>query len=285
MMECLTTEVLCLHIQHELDAQTQQDVEAHLRTCQSCTDRLSTMQEHDTMLRSVLGRSQARQVRGQDCCSAEELSAYANGLLTPQETVQCEQHLDTCDFCLGEVMAMRRMQRLLKGAAVLTPPANVVAAARREFARAEQPSVLEKLGSLIIQVATDGLKFVEALLLPEDVRLAINGYPLPAAAFRGAPAATEAVALLDIQQAGRDLALHIQVLHEDQETVLVKIQVRKQGEPWARRQVTLVSAGRTLYARNTSSSGEVEFPRLAPGEYTFRLPQEHVETQLVLRST
>src|SRR5947209_17916478 len=155
---------------------------------------------------------------------------------------RCEQHLNVCDFCLGEVMAMRHMQRLLQRAASLTPPASVVAAARRGFAKAEQPSVLEKLGSLIIQVATDGLKFMEALLLPEDVRLAINGYPLPAAAFRGAPAATEAVALLDIQQAVRDLELHIQVLHEDRETVLVNIQVQKQGATWARRQVTMASA-------------------------------------------
>ena len=184
MMECLNTEVLCLHIQNELDSETQQHVEAHLRACQSCADRLKTMQEHDAMLRSVLVRSQSRQVRSQRCCSAEELSAYANGLLTPQETARCERHLDTCDFCLGEVMAMRHMQRLLKRAAPLTPPASVVAAARRGFARAEPPSVLERLGSLIIQVATDGLKFVEAVLLPEDVRLAINGYPLPAAAFR-----------------------------------------------------------------------------------------------------
>src|SRR5215813_1528768 len=283
MMECLTTEVLCLHIQNELDVQTQQHVETHLRACQNCMDRLRTMQEHDAMLRSVLVRSQARQVQSQRCCSAEELSAYANGLLTPQEMARCEQHLDTCDFCLSEVMAMRHMQHLLKRAAPLTPPASVVAAARREFARAEQPSVLERLGSLIIQVATDGLKFVEAVLLPEDVRLAINGYPLPAAAFRGAPAATEAVALLDIQQTVHDLALHMQVLHEGQETVLVKIQVQKQGAPWARRQVILASAGRTLYARNTSGSGEVAFPRLVPGEYTLRLPQEHVETQLILR--
>ena len=236
------------------------------------------------MLRSVLVRSQSRPVQSQGCCSAQELSAYANNLLTPQEMTRCEQHLETCDFCLGEVMAMRHMQRLLKHAAPLTPPASVVAAARRGFAKAAQPSVLEQLGSLIIQVATDGLKFVEALLLPEDVRLAINGYALPAAAFRGAPAATEAVALLDIQQAVRDLELHIQVLHEDRETVLVNIQVQKQGAPWARRQVILASAGRTLYARNTSSSGEVEFPRLVPGEYTLRLPQEHVETQLILRS-
>ena len=174
-MECLNTEVLCLHLQNELDSETQQHVEAHLRACQSCADRLKTMQEDDAMLRSVLVRAPARQVRSQGCCSAEELSAYANGLLTPQETARCERHLDTCDFCLGEVMAMRHMQRLLKHAAPLTPPASVVAAARRGFAKAAQPSVLEQLGSLIIQVATDGLKFVEALLLPEDVRLAING--------------------------------------------------------------------------------------------------------------
>src|SRR3989442_12087858 len=113
MMDCLTTELLCLHIQNELDSATQQHVEAHLRACQSCADRLKTMQEHDAMLRSVLVRSQSRQVRSQRCCSAEELSAYANGLLTPQETARCERHIDTFVFCIGEFMAMRHYLRIL----------------------------------------------------------------------------------------------------------------------------------------------------------------------------
>ena len=73
-MECLNTEVLCLHIQNELDSATQ-PLEAHIRACQSCADRLKTMQEHDAMLKVSWCARSTRQVRSQRCCSAEESRA------------------------------------------------------------------------------------------------------------------------------------------------------------------------------------------------------------------
>src|SRR5262249_557600 len=130
-MECLDTEVLCLHMNNELDTGTQQRVAAHLNICQSCADRLRTMQEHEVVLRDVFSHRRSRQARGQSCYSAQELSAYASGALAPQEVEQFEEHLLTCEFCLGEVMAMRRMRRLLKHTAPLTPPVSLVTTARR----------------------------------------------------------------------------------------------------------------------------------------------------------
>jgi hypothetical protein len=245
-MECLNTEILCLYLDNELDTWTHHDVAAHLSRCQSCADKLRALQEDDARLRESCASRRAPEASGHACYRAEDLSAYASGLLTSWQTAGVEQHLHTCDTCLGEVMALHKTLRQLQRNPLLAPPARLVTAAQRAFAGGEHPSVLEKLGALIIQVATEGLRFVEAALLPADVRITIGGHLLPAPAFRSMPEATGAAAFLDIQQKVRDLVLHIGALHEDGETVLLKVQLYKQGSPLARQRVSLLSHGRLL---------------------------------------
>jgi anti-sigma factor RsiW len=283
-MECLNTEMLCGYVDNELEAGVHQEVTEHLSTCQLCADALRTLQEDEVRLREVWSRPRPPDVPGPDCYSAEALSAYVSGQLTSQEAEPIEQHLQRCNFCLSETMMIHKTVHLLKREARLSPPASLVATVRQGFGEVDQPSVVERLGALLIQVATDGLHFVEARFLPEHVRLAVGGQPIPAVAFRGVQGETEALALLDIQQTVHDLELHIRALHEDKESVLLNIHLRKQGKPVVRKRVTLSSNERTLYSRNTSTNGEVDFPRLAPGAYAIRIPQENVETQLILRS-
>ena len=283
-MECLDIEVLSMHLDHELDAGMHAEVTEHLRTCQGCADRLRALTEHDARLRSAHPSPRTPEAHRPACYSAEELSAYASGLLTAQEETRLEQHLQTCDVCLHEVMALSGTLSLLRREPLSAPPANLVAAVQKGFGSVEQQSVVERLGAVVIQMAADGLKFIEALLIPEQVRLAIGGQLVPAGAFRSASGREAAVALLDIQQSLRDFDLRLSVLQEDAGTVLMKVQLRKQGQPVVRQRVSLSVGGRLLASSMTSAQGMVEFPRLAPGEYTVRVPQEHVETQLVLRA-
>jgi hypothetical protein len=62
------------------------------------------------------------------------------------------------------------------------------------------------------------------------------------------------------------------------------VQARKHGGPLGHQRIELLRHGRLLYSAPTSASGESETLRLAPGAYTVRLPEEHVETQYILRS-
>ena len=102
-------------------------------------------------------------------------------------------------------------------------------------------------------------------------------------AFRSSQDDPDAAALIDLRQSIGDLDLHMQVLHEDGDTVLLRIELQKQAQPVAKTRVALVSGGRTRSSSRTSDTGEVDFPRLPPGDYTVRVPQENVETQLILR--
>lgn len=275
-MECFDIATLCRYLDQELDdneSPSAQQIAAHLRVCERCSHQLRLLQEADAMLRRTWLGPQLPEVPGPICYSSAELSAYMHGLLLPQETTRFEQHLDTCDVCLRETMAIHATQHVLQGENLLAPPAHLLAT----------PKTYRRLGALIIQVAQNGLKFLQAMGVPEGMRLVVGGHLLPAGALRGIPQDAGAAALLDIQQTVGEFELSLRTLHEEQEAVLLTIQVRKRGSPLRHQRIELLRQDRMLYSAPTSASGESEALRLVPGEYTLRLPEEHVETQYILR--
>jgi anti-sigma factor RsiW len=283
-MECLDTEMLCMYMDKELENDIQAEVAAHLEMCQHCTDRLQGLLANDISLCRGSPSLPTVGERLAACVSRDELSAYASAQLSPQEEARCEQHLFMCDACLHDVMAIRGTLALLQREPLVAPPVSLVAATQRRVVSAARQSTVEQLGTLVIQLARRGLEFMEALLLPEHVRLTVGGQLVPVGAFRSAPASAEALSLLDIRQSVRDLDLRLRVLQEDNSTVQLSIQLTKHGAPLGRQRVSLSSNGRLLYSSQTSAAGEVVFSRLAPGEYTVRMAQENVETRVVLRN-
>jgi hypothetical protein len=272
-----------MYMDDELDASARQAVEAVLSTCQHCAERLQSLREYDTMLQNGLLSAAPASVSSCDGGDPQQLSAYASQQLPPAERALVEQHLRTCAACLQDVLSMRRMMRLLHSEPQLTPPPSLVAQARTGWGASRRQTVVEQLGTLVVQVARNGLKFVESLGLPEEVRFAVGGQLAPAGAFRGPQDHPDAAALIDLRQIAGDLDLHMQILHEDGDTILLHIELQKQEQPIAKTRVALLSDGRTRSSSRTSDAGEVDFPRLPPGDYTVRVPQENVETQLILR--
>lgn len=282
-MECLDTETLCMYMDNELDASMRDTVEATLQACDHCADQLQSLQRHDTMLQTAWQGEVADPPAACDCCDASQLSGFVSRQLPDAEMALVEQRIHTCEACLHEVVAMRRMMRLLTSEPLLTPPPHLAMKARAEFATSERSSVVEQLGTMVVQVARNGLKFIESLGLPEAVQFSVGGQLAPAGALRSTRGEAEADARVNLQQTVGDLELQIHILHEDGETVLLQIGLQKQGQPLARKRVALLSEGRTRYSNRTSDAGAVEFPRVPPGEYTVRVAQEKIETQLVLQ--
>jgi Putative zinc-finger len=217
------------------------------------------------------------------CYNAEYISAYVHGHLPMQDAQELEHHLQTCDNCLSDVMAAHQMLHFLQRESREAPPEHLVAAVQRDILGRARAASVEKLGALIIQLTVKGLRFLEAALVPPHVQVAVGGYALSAGALRDLQTAEETVSLVEMQQTVRDLTLMLRVIHEDQETVALRLQLRKEGIPLVRQRVILSKADRRLYSRLTSASGEVEFQRLSHGIYTITIPQENIEAECILR--
>jgi anti-sigma factor RsiW len=282
-MECLDTEMLCRYMDEDLEAGMHSEVAAHLHTCRQCTEQLQMFLANNASLRRVTPQPPRSTGRTAACYSAAALSAYSSGQLPPAEDTRCEQHLLACDVCLQEVLAIRGTLAVLHREPLLAPPPGLIAAVQSRTANAPRQASVETLGTLVIQFVRNGLEFVEALLLPEQVRLTIGEQLVPVGALRGVSEGAERVALLEIQQSVRDLSCHIKVLPEDTGTAHLTLQLTRQGTPLPRKRVSVAKNGRLLASQQTSASGEVVFARLSPGEYALHIPQENVETQIVLR--
>jgi anti-sigma factor RsiW len=282
-MNCINTETLAMYLKNELDSQQYQTVTAHLHTCQHCVQRLSTLQYHDGLLTYAFYRGQGSPVLADCACyHAENISAYVTGQLPLQETQELEQHLQTCDTCLGEVMVAHKMWHVLQRENRETPPEHLVATVQDNILARAQTSPMEKLGALIVQVTATGLRFLEATLVPAHVQVAVAGYATPTGVLRETQSPQETVPLVEIQQIVRELIVSLHVIYEERNTAMLRLQLRKQNRPLARRRVILSNAERRLASRLTSASGEVVFQRLPHGTYTIAMPQEHVETACVL---
>jgi hypothetical protein len=189
-----------------------------------------------------------------------------------------------CNVCLQEVMAIRGTLAVLHREPLLAPPAHLTIAVQSHAASAPRQAGTETLGTLVIRLVRNGLEFVEALLLPEHVRLAVGEQLVPVGAVRSTPERAAQVALLDIQQSVRDFTCRLRVFPEDASTVQLTVRLTRQDSPLGRKRVSLSKNGRLLASQQTSGSGETVFARVSPGEYTLRIPQENVETQVILRA-
>jgi anti-sigma factor RsiW len=291
-MSCVDFETLNMYLDEELDPEAQAAVEAHLHHCSNCVEQLQSLQAHHMRLLETLQVPSTRSpARTDTCLDPEALSAYASQQLLANEAVAIEQHLQTCAFCLSEVREMRQMMRLLHAEPLLDPPAHLIARARQEITAASPQAQaapagalgLERLGTLVIQVAQAGLTFINTLLQPDHVHLNLGGTFAPAGAFRSTSSETPAHAVIDVQETIGDLDLRLQVVHEAGETAALRLRLQRAGQPLGRKRVTLLHGGRPRASLTTSASGEVDFARLDPGDYTVRIPQEHVELGLNLQ--
>ncbi len=106
---------------------------------------------------------------------------------------------------------------------------------------------------------------------------------MPVGAFRSAASDADAAARIDVQETIGDLDIGVQVTHETESTVEIRVQLQRAGQALPRTRVALMHEGRRQASRPTSADGKVTFSRVALGDYVIHVPQEQLELGLSLR--
>jgi len=281
--------MLSMYLDGELDHAASQTLAAHLTSCQRCGQTVRRWEAvQRAMGEAFMRRTESRsEVRDSACTRPAELSSYANGLLTEHEQEAVEDHLRRCDPCLAEVMALRHTLRRLRKDQWLSPPDPLAQRARQAIMAGEQTGGIRQLGRVVIQVAKRGLKVLDLSGASPALDLQVLLLPTPATAFRRRSEDDQSgwSQALEIQAMVGTLELTIKLLHEQDETVGGTIWVQKEGQPLSRARVTLRKAGRTVYSRRLSLDGHMNLPQLTPGEYVMSIPEEGVETMVLLQAS
>lgn len=130
---------LSAYLDNELSVSTQKRVEAHLRSCDECSDMLAAFQQNSNRIREFVHPAPPlkdmvmAQIHEQ---LQEDLSAYLDNELAPDMQKRIEAHLHSCAECSDMFAAFQRNRERIK---VLEHPApssiqNAVMAQIREQA-------------------------------------------------------------------------------------------------------------------------------------------------------
>jgi anti-sigma factor RsiW len=284
-MACPDAQTLSMYLDGELAPTARATIEGHLVSCCVCRQQVRRWETIEQALENSLNQhTKSRFMMGENPCARHaELSGYISGMLSPQEQQVVEEHLQRCDACLAEVMALRHTRSLLAQEQLLSPPQPLVQRVRQEIIGTDPSQTIRPMARIVIEIVRSGLKLLESSRLSPTTGLQVTTLQLPAAAFRAAPKSDAQGQAVEILESMGELEVRITLIRDDDATASCSLAVQKQDKPLPQARVTLRKGGRTVYSRKLSPDGQVNFPRLNAGEYCLSIPQEQAETTLILQ--
>lgn len=109
---------LSAYLDDELSASVRKQVEAHLRTCDECSDMLAAFQENGAKIRDFVHPAppikEMVMARIHEQLQ-DELSAYLDNELASDTRTRIEAHLHTCDECSDMLAAFQQNREQIRG--------------------------------------------------------------------------------------------------------------------------------------------------------------------------
>lgn len=273
--------VLSQHADGELARSEARTVAEHVASCPACRAQLGRMTRltrvagsADAALRSTTRDDDARPA---DCPSPSLLAGWGDALLPAAARTTLERHLGSCDGCLADVLAARRLlARLDATAAVPVPAALRERVANRWTGPATEPSALTRL---VIRVGRAGAELIESHLVAPLRDLVEAATPLPA--MRSGSVATET---RTFTLRGPDATIVASIAGERDGVGLTLRLEGDDGAPLADQRVFLRRHGRSLYSARTGVDGVLRMPGIEHGVYEVDCPGIATAFQLDLRA-
>jgi len=284
-MACPGAQTLSMYLDGELAPTARPAIESHVDSCSVCRQLVRRWETIEQALEKSLNQyTKSRLMVGESSCARHtEVSGYVSGVLSPQEQQVLEEHLQQCDACLAEVMALRRTRSLLAQEQLLSPPPPLVQRVRQAIIESNPSLTIRPMARIVIEMMRSGLKLLESSRSSPAIDLQVTTLQLPAVTFRTAPKSEAQGQGVQIREIIGELEIRITLTHDDDATLSCRLTVQKQGRPLPQARVTLRKGGRTVYSRKLSPGGQVSFHRLNAGEYCLSIPQEQAETTLILQ--
>jgi hypothetical protein len=230
------------------------------------------------MLSNISASPTPEQTSSAACLSPEIVTGYVARLLSREESLQAEQHLQTCDWCLQEVAEATRM------AVALTTPKRlpVPEALKQKVVALWGPSQVEKataaLSRLVVQVAKKGMALIEQHLVPPFIN--VEEVLAPAAAYRTA----EGPSTLDLNIKTEQTEIRVTSVQEGEGMSLRMTFLDPAQEVLSGQRVFLRQQGRPIFSAKTDQKGVLRTPHLEPGIYEIDCPGTQAVFALEVRS-
>jgi anti-sigma factor RsiW len=281
---CPEFALLSQFLDHELGPTETQQISRHVSTCHGCREQLKEIHQAEEDERAgllTLRPHISLSPSSDGCLESEIIAAYAQGVLSPPEEQQAEDHLFTCDTCLNEVSAVIRAASTVAREKLEAVPTPLEAQVSSQWKTSAAAADMLSLPRIVIQVAEKGLRLIERHLVPPllDVQEVLG--PMPALRQKTSHDRTSGLRLrLKAEQA--EIAVQAEKIDDG---VVVKLTlVGAAQEELARRRVYFRQGTRAILSEMTNERGELFIPFLSPGSYQVSCHEIHTTFELDLRS-
>ena len=279
---CPTPLLLSQYLDHEVDSRAAQQISHHIETCSRCHTQLQQLERVDGGMKAML--SKALMLATPDhapspaCLAPEILAAYIDRVLSREESLRAEHHLQTCDWCVQEVAEATRMVAALTTPTRLPVPDTL----KQHVAAGWEPSPIEKaktvLSRLVIHVAKKGMSLIEQHLAPPFIN--VEEVLAPAGAYRTA----EGTTTLNLNIKTEQTEIHVTSVQEGEGMSLHLTFLDLAQEALAGQRVFLRQQGRPIFSAKTDHQGVLRTPHLEPGMYEIDCPATQAAFALEVRS-
>lgn len=262
MKTCPDFSLLSQFLDHELGEEEQAKIAQHLDTCAECHAKTEHVRRTEETARTESSRSPSRlslQAPSQECLSPAVVTAYVQRSLTAVEGERAENHLQTCDKCMQEIMEAFRITASLTATQRIPVPATLKTRVAALWER--PPAVTQAFSRLVIQIAQKGLKLLEQHLVPPLLDVQEMLAPMPA--YR----AEEGATALDLAINAGQTQIRATAVPEGDGVALKLTFLGAAREVLAGQRVFVRQQGRSIFSAKTDKNGVLRTPRLAPGTY------------------
>ena len=279
---CPAPILLSQYLDNEGESSEVQQMSSHIATCAQCRTQLQQLERVNGGMKAMLSKISAsltpEQTSSGACLSPEIVAGYVNRLLSREESLQAEQHLHICDWCLQEVADANRITAALAIPQRLPVPD----ALKQKVVALWEPSPVEKataaLSRLVVQVAKKGMALIEQHLVPPFIN--VEEVLAPAGAYRTA----EGPATLDLNIKTAQTEIRVTSVQEGEGMSLRMTFLDPTQEVLSGQRVFLRQQGRPIFSAKTDQKGMLRTPHLEPGTYEIDCPGTQAVFALEVRS-
>ena len=278
---CPAPLLLSQYVDHEVESSVAQQISHHVKTCSRCHTQLRQLERVEGGMKVMLSKASVLappdHAPSPVCLAPEIITAYIDRALSREESLRAEHHLQTCDWCLEEVVEATRIVAALTTSTQLSVPD----ALKQQVAAEWEPSRVEKakttLSRLVIQVAKKGLALIEQHLTPPFIN--VEEILAPAGAYR----TTEGMTTLDLNIKTEQTEIHVTSVQEGEGMSLRMTFLDLAQEALAGQRVFLRQQGRPIFSAKTDQQGVLRTPHLEPGMYEIDCPATQAAFALEVR--
>ena len=275
-MSCPELVVLSQLVDGELPPSDAAALRAHVGGCSRCGASIERLRQATDAARVALhAEPRSGGATGPGCVQPERLAGWASRALVAEEMRAVEAHLDECDGCLADALAMSRVTARLDAGPTLAVPATL---RERVASRWASAPVEESLTALVVRVARAGVALVERHVVAPI--LDVEALPLAAAATRAAGTADGIAFRIRAPQA----EIRGTIVTTDGAVGLTLTLLGTAEDALGGQRVSLRLHGRTIYSARTDAAGALEMPRIDPGVYEVSCPGIGTSFRLDLRA-